>query len=67
MSAGKKKSHDARPKPGTGDRRGHSHRTTLAEFGQWGAGNIYSSLDYAPVIFTSAKSGFPSSIDFLKP
>ena len=38
------------------DRRGHS-LTTLAEFGQWVQEHLFF-LDYAPVIFTSAKSGF---------
>lgn len=32
-------------------------RTTLAEFGQWVQENLFF-LDYAPVIFTSAKTGF---------
>jgi GTP-binding protein len=31
--------------------------TTLSEFGQWVQGQLFF-LDYAPVIFTSAKSGF---------
>ncbi|MEO8428008.1 MAG: ribosome biogenesis GTPase Der [Verrucomicrobiota bacterium] len=37
-------------------RRDHS-LTTLAEFGQWVQEHLFF-LDYAPVIFTSAKSGF---------
>ncbi len=31
--------------------------TTLAEFGEWVQEHLFF-LDYAPVIFTSAKSGF---------
>jgi len=38
------------------DHREHS-LTTLAEFGQWVQEHLFF-LDYAPVIFTSAKSGF---------
>ncbi len=38
--------------------RGHGKRlTTLAEFGEW-VQELLFFLDYAPVIFTSAKSGF---------
>ena len=36
---------------------GDSQLTTLGEFGQWVQENLFF-LDYAPVIFTSAKSGF---------
>jgi GTP-binding protein len=36
---------------------GPRHMTTLAEFGEWVQGQLFF-LDYAPVIFTSAKSGF---------
>ncbi len=43
----------------TGDRseRGEELPTTLSEFGQWVQEQMFF-LDYAPVIFTSAKSGF---------
>jgi GTP-binding protein len=37
--------------------RGHKVMTTLSEFGEWVQGNLFF-LDYAPVIFTSAHSGF---------
>ena len=37
--------------------RGPNVMTTLAEFGQWVQKHLFF-LDYAPVIFTSAKSGF---------
>ena len=43
----RKKENRARPKV----------MTTLAEFGQWVQEHLFF-LDYAPVIFTSAKSGF---------
>jgi GTP-binding protein len=44
--------------PETERRRGGPKRlTTLAEFGQWVQENLFF-LDYAPVIFTSAKSGY---------
>lgn len=36
---------------------GPNRMTTLAEFGQWVQEHLFF-LDYAPVIFTSAKSGF---------
>jgi len=36
---------------------GEAPMTTLAEFGQWVQEHLFF-LDYAPVIFTSAKSGF---------
>lgn len=36
---------------------GEAPMTTLAEFGQWVQQHLFF-LDYAPVIFTSAKSGF---------
>ncbi len=36
---------------------GHEPMTTLSEFGQWVQDHLFF-LDYAPVIFTSAKSGF---------
>ncbi len=39
------------------NRRGQKLMTTLAEFGQWVQEHLFF-LDYAPVIFTSAKSGF---------
>ena len=39
------------------DRRGPETMTTLAEFGQWVQSQLFF-LDYAPVIFSSAKSGF---------
>jgi GTP-binding protein len=38
-------------------RRGPKLRTTLGEFGEWVQEKLFF-LDYAPVIFTSAKSGF---------
>ncbi len=37
--------------------RGPKQLTTLSEFGEWVQENLFF-LDYAPVIFTSAKSGF---------
>jgi len=37
--------------------RGPKRLTTLGEFGQWVQGQLFF-LDYAPVIFASAKSGF---------
>ena len=37
--------------------RGHKTMTTLAEFGDWVQEHLFF-LDYAPVIFTSARSGF---------
>lgn len=37
--------------------RGHKPMTTLSEFGQWVQQHLFF-LDYAPVIFTSARSGF---------
>jgi GTPase len=37
--------------------RGPKFMTTLSEFGEWVQENLFF-LDYAPVIFTSAKSGF---------
>jgi GTP-binding protein len=37
--------------------RGSKSPTTLAEFGEWVQGQLFF-LDYAPVIFTSATSGF---------
>jgi GTP-binding protein len=37
--------------------RGQESMTTLAEFGQWVQEQLFF-LDYAPVIFTSAQSGF---------
>ena len=37
--------------------RGPERMTTLSEFGQWVQGKLFF-LDYAPVIFTSAHSGF---------
>src|SRR5262249_45699221 len=37
--------------------RGPAMMTTLSEFGQWVQEHLFF-LDYAPVIFTSAKSGF---------
>ena len=39
------------------NQRGLKVMTTLAEFGQWVQEHLFF-LDYAPVIFTSAKSGF---------
>jgi GTP-binding protein len=39
------------------NQRGPKLMTTLAEFGQWVQEHLFF-LDYAPVIFTSAKSGF---------
>jgi GTP-binding protein len=39
------------------DERRERHLTTLGEFGQWVQEHLFF-LDYAPVIFTSAKSGF---------
>ncbi len=39
------------------DRRAPAVMTTLAEFGEWVQEHLFF-LDYAPVIFTSAKSGF---------
>lgn len=39
------------------NQRGHKTMTTLAEFGGWVQEHLFF-LDYAPVIFTSAKSGF---------
>lgn len=36
---------------------GHKPMTTLSEFGEWVQEHLFF-LDYAPVIFTSAKSGF---------
>jgi GTP-binding protein len=42
-------------KPRTGEQ--EKTRTTLSEFGQWVQEKLFF-LDYAPVIFTSAKSGF---------
>ena len=38
-------------------REGPKHLTTLSEFGEWVQEHLFF-LDYAPVIFTSAKSGF---------
>ena len=38
-------------------REGPKHLTTLSEFGEWVQKHLFF-LDYAPVIFTSAKSGF---------
>src|SRR5579863_5180021 len=38
-------------------KRGPNVMTTLAEFGEWVQKKLFF-LDYAPVIFTSAKSGF---------
>ena len=40
-----------------GKRSGKEPMSTLAEFGEWVQKNLFF-LDYAPVIFTSAKSGF---------
>ena len=40
-----------------GERGGPKRLTTLAEFGEWVQENLFF-LDYAPVIFTSAKTGF---------
>jgi GTPase len=37
--------------------RDHKTMTTLSEFGEWVQAHLFF-LDYAPVIFTSAKSGF---------
>lgn len=39
------------------NQRGPRVMTTLAEFGEWVQGQLFF-LDYAPVIFTSARSGF---------
>jgi GTP-binding protein len=39
------------------NRRGHKTMTTLSEFGEWVQHQLFF-LDYAPVIFTSARSGF---------
>jgi len=39
------------------NRRGPKEMTTLAEFGEWVQEHLFF-LDYAPVIFASAKSGF---------
>jgi GTP-binding protein len=41
----------------TSKKRGQEAMTTLSEFGQWVQQRLFF-LDYAPVIFTSAKSGF---------
>jgi len=41
----------------TKDRDTHKKMSTLAEFAEWVQENLFF-LDYAPVIFTSAKSGF---------
>src|SRR6202012_4014223 len=38
-------------------KQGPNVMTTLSEFGEWGQEKLFF-LDYAPVIFTSAKSGF---------
>lgn len=50
---------ERRKREGRHHREGQSGRplTTLAEFGQWVQEKLFF-LDYAPVIFTSAKSGF---------
>lgn len=50
---------ERRKREGKYHREGQSGRplTTLAEFGQWVQEKLFF-LDYAPVIFTSAKSGF---------
>jgi len=39
------------------NQREHKHMTTLSEFGEWVQEHLFF-LDYAPVIFTSAHSGF---------
>src|SRR6266849_743375 len=39
------------------NQRGHKSLTMLVEFGEWVQEHLFF-LDYAPVIFTSAKSGF---------
>lgn len=39
------------------NQRGHKTMTTLSEFGEWVQEHLFF-LDYAPVIFTSAHSGF---------
>lgn len=46
-----------RMKDRTADRNAPKPMTTLAEFGEWVQEKLFF-LDYAPVIFTSAKSGF---------
>ncbi|HOY58456.1 MAG TPA: ribosome biogenesis GTPase Der [Verrucomicrobiota bacterium] len=47
----------ARAPGGARGRRGERPRSTLAQFGQWVQEKLFF-LDYAPVIFTSAQSGF---------
>ena len=47
----------ARAPGGAMSRRGERPRSTLAQFGQWVQEKLFF-LDYAPVIFTSAQSGF---------
>lgn len=47
----------ARRRGGKGQREESEPSTTLAEFGSWVQERMFF-LDYAPVIFTSAKSGF---------